>query len=369
MQTINSGLFKNWNLNKSTLFWLVVCMCTILILQIGGQFPEMIDQFYHRGLFQGVRWIYDFSFGLLPFPVVYILFVGLLVLISKTIKRVIYKRTSLKEEILRALRFVAIVVSLFYVLWGWNYKQTPVERQLGLQMEAMTDIDIANEYLEITKELEAAILNVETQNWNIDSLLRKDFTESEARSAIESVLKTLGYPTGGRVRGRLLRPSGTLLIWNTAGIYIPFVAEGHIDRGLLPFQYPFVMTHEMAHGYGITDEGSCNFLAYLACRENKNPFIQLAGVLGYWRYVASDYRRSFPEKYKEDFKKLPPLLLSCLTAIHENNENFPELLPKFRYHAYDQYLKAQGIEEGMRNYARVVRLVHAWRKLRIHLNE
>lgn len=346
---------------KSTSIWVMTCLGMIALLQLGGRFPGLIDRIYHRGIFQMIRWVFDYTVGLLPFPTVYLFFISLLILVFRFLKRVKRGSSSLKTELLRLIRFVSIMIFSFYLLWGLNYKQTPVEKQVQLDILPMTDDDIADEFYQTNQELNAIIRQLESQNWGIDSLMSMRFREKEARKAIKNVLTQFGYPTPGKVRGRLLMPTGTLLIWNTAGIYIPFVGEGHIDRGLLPFQYPFVMTHEMAHAYGITDEGSCNFLAYLACREDPNLYIQFGGIFGYWRYVASEYRRSFPEKYKEKFTNFHPLLTECLNAVQENNQKYPEIMPKMRYHAYDQYLKAQGIEEGMRNYSRVVKLVYAWR--------
>jgi hypothetical protein len=347
---------------KSTSIWVLACLGIIAILQLGGRFPALIDQFYHRGIFQLIRWAFDYTLGLLPFPTVYLFFILLIIFVFRFFNRLKSRSSSFKIELLRLTRFVSILIFLFYLLWGLNYKQTPVENQVHLVIPAMTDKDIANEFYQTNQELNSIIERLELQNWNLDSLMQIRFHEKEARKAIKNVLTQFGYPTPGKVRGRLLRPMGTLLIWNTAGIYIPFAGEGHVDRGLLPFQYPFVMTHEMAHAYGITDEGSCNFLAYLACREDPNLFIQFGGTFGYWRYVASEYRRSFPERYQEEYTTLHPLLIECLNEVHVNNQKYPEIMPKLRYHAYDQYLKAQGIEEGMRNYSRVVKLVFAWRQ-------
>ena len=346
---------------KSTAIWVLTCVGMIVILQLSGKFPGLIDRIYHRGIFQMIRWVFDYTLGLLPFPTVYLFIILLLILASRFFKRLMGRTSSFKSELLRLTRFVSILVFLFYFLWGLNYKQTPVEKQVHLDIPTMTDEDISNEFFQTNQELNSIIQRLELQNWSLDSLMQRRFHEKEARQAIKNVLTQFGYPTPGKVRGRLLSPKGTLLIWNTAGIYIPFAGEGHVDRGLLPFQYPFVMTHEMAHAYGITDEGSCNFLAYLACREDPNLFIQFGGIFGYWRYVASEYRRSFPEKYQEEFNTMHPLLIACINAVHENNQKYPEIMPKVRYHAYDQYLKAQGIAEGMRNYSRVVKLVYAWR--------
>ena len=95
-------------------------------------------------------------------------------------------------------------------------------------------------------------------------------------------------PHSGRVRVRQPWPNGFLLRWSTAGIYIPQTGEGHIDRGLLAVQKPFTIAHEMAHGYGVADEGACNFIAWLACSQSRDPWVRFGGALTYWRYAAAE---------------------------------------------------------------------------------
>ena len=121
------------------------------------------------------------------------------------------------------------------------------------------------------------------------------------------------------------------------------------------------MTHELAHAYGFTDEGSCNFIAYLACTTSKIPILKYAGQLAYYRYLASNYLRYKPKEYSAFRAKLPKGIQADLNAINENLEKYPDLMPKIRYYAYDAYLKSQGISEGMKNYSRIIMLGRAWR--------
>ena len=54
-------------------------------------------------------------------------------------------------------------------------------------------------------------------------------------------------------------------------------------------------------------------------------------------------------------------MIADLDAINENNAAYPDIMPQFRDAAYDSYLKAQGIEEGIQNYGKVILMVEAWR--------
>jgi hypothetical protein len=123
------------------------------------------------------------------------------------------------------------------------------------------------------------------------------------------------------------------------------------------------MMHEMGHAYGFGDEGSCNFLAYLAGIRSEDPAIAYTAHLAFYRTVATNYLRYEPELYREFRAQLPTGIQSDLDAINKNLLEYPDIMPRIRYAAYDTYLKAQGIREGMQNYSRVIMLVKAWKKL------
>ena len=346
---------------KSTMIFLAIAILVWVIQLIGRSYPTVVDLLYTRGLFQAIRVLFDFTFGWLPVANVYILFAFLIFLIIRFIIWIKKKKLSRIDGLWIIIRFLAISYTLFYLLWGFNYNQSSVEKLMHLSNLKMTSSDLQKEYMQASNDLNLIMQEASLQGWNIDTLLNKSGREREIRKHLEDVLASFDYPTNGRVRGRLLRPKGTLLVFNTAGIYIPYVGEGHVDNGLLSFQKPFVMAHEMSHAYGITDEGSCNFLGYLTCLRADDLFVRFSGIFGYWRYVASEFRMQDEGSYLEAFKELPPQAEDCLRAIYQNNEKYPELMPKMRYKIYDEYLKAQGIQEGNRNYSRVVKLFAYYR--------
>ena len=153
-----------------------------------------------------------------------------------------------------------------------------------------------------------------------------------------------------------------LLRISTAGVYLPWVLEAHIDAGLHPLQHAFTLTHEATHAYGFTDEGVCNFWAYVATHDHSNLYIRYAGLLTYWRYLASSYRKVAPEAYRAYRREeVPTGISNDLMAIYRNGQQYPDILPAVRDRAYDTYLKSQGVKEGLQSYSRVVLLVQAWR--------
>jgi len=202
----------------------------------------------------------------------------------------------------------------------------------------------------------------------IDATFLPTDIENTIRRIVEEELHRLGYKTSGKVRGRLLTPKGILMRIGTSGVYFPWTGECNIDSGLHPVQIPFTLAHEFCHGYGFTDEGTCNFLAYLACIHSDIPMVQYSGYLGYWRYLASSYRRMDNENYKTYFDEIPKGVLNDVIAIDKEIDKYPDIFPDFRDAFYDTYLKTQGISEGMKNYSRIVMLAKAWRDAKENKN-
>ncbi|MBK7474743.1 MAG: DUF3810 domain-containing protein [Haliscomenobacter sp.] len=330
--------------------------------------PEGVERLFSRGVFLFVRTLFDGLTSFLPFPSVYLLLVGAAWWMYRNIRK---KKQPTGASGWRLLGHWALqtgnlagwVIAWFFWAWGYNYYRIPVEQAMGLNVIPLDKQKIAADFDQETAML--STLRSSAFFRDTLALAREDFPgdlERQLRQSLKEVLTRYGYPGYGRVRGRLLYPAGIFLRFSTAGLYLPFTGEGHIDPGLHPVQWPYVMAHELAHGYGFGDEGTCNFWAYLACIQSGDLAIEYAGRLGYWRYLASVYRKSDPQSFQRARDKLPPGIKNDLKAISEAMNRYPDLIPVLQYRVYDAYLKSQGISEGMLNYDRVLVLTHAWRE-------
>ncbi len=329
---------------------------------------ETIETYYSRGFFVYLRNGVDFLTGLSPIALVYFLFFLLLGVLVKSWIGFFRRDAKVLGKVLQfcysTIAFFFGVVFFFMILWGYNYDRISIEKQLGLEPKPLSLEELKNalyKQTEVVVELRAQLSK------NLDTAISNSFLpnniETTMREALKSVLQDLGYPTPGNVRGRFLHPKGLLLRISTAGVYIPFTAEGHIDPGLHHLQIPYVIAHEMSHGYGFGDEGTCNFLAWLTCISSKDPFLNYVGELAYWRNLAGDYRWYRPYEYLAFFDhQLPNTIKNDLRAIYAEMEKYPDIFPRLRNAIYDSYLKAQGIDEGLENYNRILVLVKAWKE-------
>jgi hypothetical protein len=356
---------KQWKYNG---LWIGLGLGAWALRMLLSAKPEWIEQYYSRGLFLAIRTIIDYTLAWLPFPLLYLFVPALLVWIIYRL--LIWWRAAHASAWHKAgsllLQTGALLgggLFFFLFLWGYNYSRVPLEDQLGLEMKPLSVSELREELFEegnYVKQLRRKIPGLRTESI-AEADLPADL-ESRMRQLLEDWLEEHGFPTQGKVRGKAIYPKGIFLRFSSAGLYFPWTGEGQYDAGLHPLQKISVLAHELGHGYGFGDEGSCNFLSYVACTASDDPLIAYAGHLDHWRTLAIQFRRYAPEEYQAYRESLPLAVQSDLDAVNETLLRYPDIMPEFRYYAYDAYLKAQGIEEGMKNYSRVVMLVRAWRE-------
>lgn len=261
---------------------------------------------------------------------------------------------------------IALLVTVFLLCWGFNYGRQEVTTVMGFSDYRPTLTELRTRVRAQARHL--AILRQQLGRDTL-ALTAEDFPadlEATIRPLIEAALMRHGYPAPGRPRLRQLRPEGVLLHWSTAGVYWPWAGESNLDAGLHPLQKPAVAAHELAHAYGFGDEGTCTFWAWLAGRETRDPALEYAFGLAYWRRIAGKLHQLEPAAYQAwRADSLASGIRQDLAAIYANGARFRDIAPAIRHATYNTYLKAQGIEEGTLNYGRVVRLVEGYRKARV----
>lgn len=341
------GFFYSKNLSCSRLSVGLLTLGLILLANLlFSQSVWAYKHLYLNGLFQVIRLIHDWTLGWIPVPSIYIIAPLFFFFF-------LFRKLGTWKSGLKALLTALIwIVNLFYLLWGFNYTQPSI-----YTIMSMDEVPVDRAY--IKTEFEKQTLVVEERSKEVTDNLPLNTIEDSIRIIQEKIIDDLDIPIGGRVRIRRL-PAGSLLRIRTSGIYIPHAMEGHIDGGLFYKQQPFTLAHEMAHGYGFTDESVCNFIAYLTCRKSSIPLIRYSGELAYWRYLARAYKQYYPIEWADGYEQLEPRLLQDLQSIREHVIRYKDMMPVMRDVIYDNYLKSHGVAAGIASYDQMVDLIAAY---------
>jgi hypothetical protein len=324
---------------------------------------QIIEQYYLDGFYQSIRWVYQNSIAYLPFAFVYFLIPIVLFIIFKTVNKCIkYAKSKLFSRVALLIALLPMLLyALFYILWGFNYRTRDISTRINVPNVALDTNMIYDEVIKVNEKLYEirSRLSHDTAALSID--LRPYDLENQIRKAEANLLDKWGYKSDKIIKIRPLFPRGTLLVWSTAGIYNPFSFEGHYDAGLSHIQSTYVIAHEMGHGYGLTSEADCNFIALLTCLNTNNDYIRYTGLLTYWRYLMNDLRKNAQFSFYKAAYHRPLGVRNDIKAIYHELDKYPDLLPNLRDLIYDNYLKSNGVKEGLKSYNRVVDLFFGYR--------
>jgi Protein of unknown function (DUF3810) len=337
-------------------FWLWSGVAAMMIRIGFGFFPQLTENLYTNFLFQQIRTALDVLWGWGTFPKVYIIvaiFIGsLLFFIAKNIRAQHGFLPRLRAFGSTLLMYICFLLATFLWFWGFNYARPDFRTLIQLPKTTFSNEALANEF-------EASTQTITQLRAQFDAF-QYVFQEDSIRNEVKSAMHALQLTPTGSPRARLLY-AGTLLHFNTSGVYFPWTGECNIDAGLHALQQPFTLAHELAHGFGVTDEGACNFIAYIACHNSRNIATKYSGELSYWRYVAANMKAVFPEKYKISRDNLSPAIKNDLLAIKKNMDEYADWMPVLQPLMYDTFLKSQGVKAGMMSYSEILLLVHDWK--------
>jgi hypothetical protein len=153
-------------------------------------------------------------------------------------------------------------------------------------------------------------------------------------------------------------PKRSLVAWylryaGIDGMIDPLFLEIILNPDVLPIEQPFTLAHEWAHLAGYADETDANFVAWLTCVRSDSAARYSAWLEAY-RYAEAALPR---EKRRELQRRLSPAVVGDLRAISARLGRVNPVVSGFARNVYDQYLKTQGIDEGLESYSAMLKLM------------
>jgi len=344
--------------------WAILGILALGVRYLAIQNPEATDTIYSRIFFPGIRNVIDLTLGNLPFPSVYLFILLLLGILGLYILK-FSRRIGWKERAFYSVKAFAnglgALVFFFLILWGFNYQRTPIFQQLGLKPKAL-DLSELKEEIWITQRLVLQYRGIITQDTiAITKILPYVELEKLVRNNVGENLDILGLNFTGKPRTKMFPPDGFMRKMGILGIYFPFTGESYIDPTLHPLEQPFTIAHEMAHSYGVTDEGEANFIAWVICSNSDDPLLRYSGQLRLLMYQFRDFYRIAPDEYKAFMKSLDRGIMNDLISLQKATESVKPFSLELSRKSNDIFLKSQGVKAGVNSYQQLPMLAFAWR--------
>lgn len=336
-------------------FIAVIALAAILLLLIPilSRRPQSVETIYTRHFYFGLTALLSTASSALPFSLseisLYVFAISVFVIIGRSVKQKLWK-TGLKKVLL----LVAIVISWFYLGWGYNYFRLPLDEQLGLpERETETSIATFQENL-------LWCLNSTNVHWRVVTDWSLPELDKKIEQSYQRILLDSNLPlTPGKRRPKHLLVPAVLNYTLTSGIFGPFFHEVHLNSELLPIELPFVLAHEKAHQMGFAREAEANFLAALVCFASADSSVQYSG---YFSLLGSFLTRAAAVADADSLRRLiRPEVRADFRAVRQRYQKYMGPISDMSHATYDAYLRANKIQEGMQNYSGVVELMMRWR--------
>ena len=207
---------------------------TFFLLRLGKRHPEALETIYGEAVYPAIRSVFSFATGWLPFPTLTLVVILTVILLYRTAFIPLRRNTwTWRSFIAGTLSTVGAIIFLFYTLWGFNYGRHSIAQRMTIDAVPLDSSALRAEFKVATDDLMSWVDTHDKEIRMRMSLLDPEL-ETSLSAGLIPVLQQAGFPTSKTPRGRMIRPKGILLRFSTAGIYIPYTGEGHVDAGMLP---------------------------------------------------------------------------------------------------------------------------------------
>jgi hypothetical protein len=341
--------------------WWLVAILALGVMLI--PWPEwLIEAAYSRGFYP--RWQHFLTgvSNLSSVAIVDVLLVGVAAYLVWLVVRFIQRTrerglTAAAWELARrVVRTAALIGLIFLVNWGLNDRRRPLEQTVraGNPVTVTTD--------DIRALAEASIKGTHDTR-PADSSIDRSYNSVAARLAgpFQLALKQLGMP----FQSTIGRPKTSLILTpfytkaGVTGMVNPFVLESIVHPGLLPFERPMTLAHEWAHLAGFADEADASAVGWLACTLG-DPDLAYSAHLDVVLEAASALP---PAVWRELRPRLDPGVVEDIAALRKRLEKQEPVVRDTAFKVYDRYLKSNGVEDGVRSYSRMLRVLVAMQRV------
>ena len=318
--------------------------------------PAIVDRWYSQAAYPVIQSALTAVSSALPVALLDVWLVLAAVIAGRALWRIAHaargtrSRTAI-ASVARGLVLASIVYLAFLVCWGLNYRRSPLTTRLEFDRARVTDEAVEKMALAAVSALNGlhARAHAELTALGHDPALRVALAP-----AFAAAQRAIGQPAF--VRPVRAKPSMVTPYFRWAsidGMINPLGLDIIVNPGVLPVERPFVLAHEWGHLAGWARESEASYLAWLTCRAG-GPAAQYSGWLSLYWYLRRDVPRDRLEAIDARLDAGPRRDLSAIAARLAEGQ---PAIQAASWHTYDQFLKANRVEAGVRSYGEVVTLV------------
>jgi len=336
-----------------------VLQATIVVLAVFAALvpisPEAIERWFSTGLYPSIQHVLTPLANALPFAWLDVLALAAGAAVIVVIVRAVMAswRTRRTAPLLRAVvtlvTTAAGVYLVFLLLWGLNYRRVPMTSRLLVQPGPPPADAVLALGEEAATQMNMLHDAAHSAGWvapEDDAPLRAAF------DAVQRMLTNAPIATPGRLKGTMFGP---YFRWTGVdGMINPFGLEVLENPDLLPFERPFIAAHEWSHLAGYADESEASFVGWLTCMQADVPARYSGWLFLYWQ-INGEVDAEARVRLGQALGAGPRQDINAVVDRLQRGQR--PWLRMAGWRVYDQYLKANRVEEGVRSYGAVVTLI------------
>lgn len=298
-------------------------------------------------------------FGMIPTSVaeiglyLFILFlvIGFLYILLSVFHRN-WNRYRTKKTAVVLSWIVSVLVFLYVINCGINYRATSFAEQSGIMPREYTVDELKEVCFRLTRQVQN-----EEQQITRDAKGEMTFQTDAGKNAVRA-MQELGQEYRD-LKGYYPEPKTLIFpeflsVQSLTGIYSPFTVEANYNSDMTEYNIPFTMCHELSHLKGFMQEQEANFIAWLACSRSDIVEFRYSAALSAWLYATNQLWNYDPSSYSELYGMLPESAKSDLKRNDEFWSGYDGKIAEVSNQINDAYLKSNGQKNGVKSYDKMV---------------
>ena len=263
------------------------------------------------------------------------------------------------------LSLVAILCCIF-ITFVWTYSSgyytTPIDKRVGIEREKLSKDDLYKVAVIMIEKLNTLSDDI-VYDENGASLLPYSYNELSKKicKSYDTVASKYGILINFRSNIKPILLSEPFTYTHISGVYSFMTGESNLNVNYPDFILASSAAHELAHQRGIARENEANFVAFLACVNSDDVFLQYSGYLDVYSYVTNALYSADKDLYKTAYSMLDTKVRGDLISYSQffrkyANSHASQVTDKIN----NSYLNANGQTEGTKSYGMVTDLVCAY---------
>lgn len=349
-------------------FWLLLLLPAAFLLDFAARQSADFAEWYAVTIYPVYAQFFSAITGVFPFSVGEFCLIALVLFILAYLIHGVYKLIRHKEgRFVYFVRFLSVPVLIATCIaflcvtnYGTNHRRYSFAAVSGLTVRESSAKELYDVCAYLINEANTLRENLPEDENGVFQLSNDVFLDAdEAKSSFNSLHDTYStLYTNGKPKPVLF--SEVMSYLDISGIYCPFTFEANVNVHMNDVLIPVTMCHELSHLSGYMREDEANFIAFLACLQSDDPEFRYSGV-----YLASVHAMNALLTVDSDLWNQADALKSDALRrdIRSNNaywKQYETPVSEVSDRVNDAYLKANGQENGLRSYGRMVDLLLAY---------